>query len=60
MLKDNRKECYKKDVCVYIHIYVYMCVCVYIYIYKTESLKQFPVSQKLTQHCKPTIYQFKT
>ena len=36
-------------------IYVYMCVCVYIY---TQN-NYFAVHQKLTQHCKSTILQFK-
>ena len=36
----------------------YTCVYVYsVYIY--VSLNHFPVYQKLTQHCKSTIFQFK-
>ena len=35
---------------------VCVCVCVYIYIYK---LGHFVVQQKLTEHCKLTIFFFK-
>ena len=44
-------------VCVYMYIYIciYICVCVYIYI----KLDHFAEQQKLMQHCKSTIFQFK-
>ena len=45
------------------NVYMCVCVCIYIYIYTHTyiyiRLNYFAVHQKLTQHCKSTILQFK-